>query len=236
MTKAAVAAAAAASLAAAAAAADRRVAFFEGSKGREAKKVEEEQGSRMMRSVDSGSLKKKKMTTTTTTTKGEEKFAPRFDGLRFIETLRGRDCEPADEQLVYLPARRELVHLSAGDDVFSMSSRDKDDVEALKYAALEKLPTYSRVHNGIFFNEGIRKEIDIDSLGFQEKKKLLERLVRVTEEDNKRFLLKLKGRIDRVGIDFPTIEVWYEHLNIEALAYAKAEDRICKIEKNGPVL
>ncbi|XP_020085339.1 pleiotropic drug resistance protein 1-like [Ananas comosus] len=106
-----------------------------------------------------------------------------------------------------------------------MSSRDKDDVEALKYAALEKLPTYNRVHNGIFFDEGIRKEIDIDSLGFQEKKKLLERLVRVTEEDNKRFLLKLKGRIDRVGLDFPTIEVWYEHLNIEALAYAKAEGK-----------
>uniref|UniRef100_A0A6V7QUP9 ABC transporter domain-containing protein n=1 Tax=Ananas comosus var. bracteatus TaxID=296719 RepID=A0A6V7QUP9_ANACO len=106
-----------------------------------------------------------------------------------------------------------------GDDVFSMSSRDEDDEEALKWAALEKLPTYSRMRKGIFFDEGIRKEIDIDSLGFQEKKKLLERLVHVAEEDNERFLLKLKDRIDRVGLDFPTIEVRYEHLNIEALAY-----------------
>ncbi|KAJ1424749.1 P-loop containing nucleoside triphosphate hydrolase [Sesbania bispinosa] len=33
------------------------------------------------------------------------------------------------------------------------------------------------------------------------------------------FLLKLKDRIDRVGLDIPTIEVRYEHLNIEAEAF-----------------
>ncbi|XP_073007568.1 ABC transporter G family member 44-like [Typha latifolia] len=106
-----------------------------------------------------------------------------------------------------------------GDEIFSRSSRDEDDEEALKWAALEKLPTYSRVRKGILIDEGERKEIDIDDLGFQEKKKLLERLVRVAEEDNEKFLLKLKDRIDRVGLDFPTIEVRYEHLNIDAQAH-----------------
>jgi hypothetical protein len=32
-----------------------------------------------------------------------------------------------------------------GDDVFSRSSREEDDEEALRWAALEKLPTYDRV-------------------------------------------------------------------------------------------
>ncbi|KAF9617021.1 hypothetical protein IFM89_033091 [Coptis chinensis] len=99
------------------------------------------------------------------------------------------------------------------------SSREEDDEEALKWAALEKLPTYSRMKKGIFpGEEGEATEIDILNLGFQEKKQLLERLVRVAEEDNEKFLLKLKNRIDRVGIDIPTIEVRYEHLNVDAEA------------------
>ncbi|XP_014632860.1 pleiotropic drug resistance protein 1-like [Glycine max] len=44
-------------------------------------------------------------------------------------------------------------------------------------------------------------------------------MINVVEEDNEKFLLKLKERIDRFGIDMPTIEVRYEHLNVEAEAY-----------------
>ncbi|KAK8940314.1 Pleiotropic drug resistance protein 3 [Platanthera guangdongensis] len=67
--------------------------------------------------------------------------------------------------------------------------------------------------------EGGGKEIDIDGLGFQEKKELLERLVRVAEDDNEKFLLKLRARMDRVGVDLPTIEVRYENLSIQGEAY-----------------
>ncbi|KAJ3709354.1 hypothetical protein LUZ61_013059 [Rhynchospora tenuis] len=106
-------------------------------------------------------------------------------------------------------------------DVFSnASTREEDDEESLKWAALEKLPTYSRMKKGIFLDGGgVPSEIDIDALGIAQKRQLVERLVRVAEEDNERFLLKLKQRIDRVGLDFPTIEVRYENLNIEALAH-----------------
>ncbi|XP_058074641.1 ABC transporter G family member 39-like [Magnolia sinica] len=105
-------------------------------------------------------------------------------------------------------------------DVFSRSSRDEDDEEALKWAALEKLPTYDRIRKGILSGvAGELREVDIEDLGFQERKNLLERLIRVTEEDNEKFLLKLKNRIDRVGIEVPTVEVRFEHLNIEAEAY-----------------
>ncbi|ONK59473.1 uncharacterized protein A4U43_C08F6790 [Asparagus officinalis] len=107
-----------------------------------------------------------------------------------------------------------------GEEIFSRSSRDEDDEEALKWAALEKLPTYDRVRRGILeVAEGERKEVDVKNLGFQDRQKLLERLVRVADEDNEKFLYKLKDRIDRVGIHLPTIEVRYENLNIEAEAY-----------------
>ncbi|KAG8087193.1 hypothetical protein GUJ93_ZPchr0010g8360 [Zizania palustris] len=115
-------------------------------------------------------------------------------------------------------------------DVFSLASSSRaeaeDDEEALKWAALEKLPTHARVRKGIVLaaaegdaGSGVGEVVDIAGLGFQERKRLLERLVRVAEEDHERFLLKLRQRIDRVGLDFPTIEVRYEHLSIDALAH-----------------
>ncbi|KAJ9692524.1 hypothetical protein PVL29_011532 [Vitis rotundifolia] len=109
---------------------------------------------------------------------------------------------------------------NSGEEVFSRSSRDEDDEEALKWAALEKLPTYNRMRKGLLMGSaGEASEVDIHNLGFQEKKNLVERLVKTAEEDNEKFLLKLKNRIDRVGIDLPQIEVRFEHLTIDAEAH-----------------
>ncbi|KAE8730781.1 Pleiotropic drug resistance protein 3 [Hibiscus syriacus] len=105
-------------------------------------------------------------------------------------------------------------------EAFSMSAREEDDEEDLKWAAIEKLPTFLRVRRGILTEEeGQSREVDIKNLGFIERRNLLERLVRIAEEDNERFLLKLKERVDRVGLDMPTIEVQFEHLSVEAEAY-----------------
>jgi hypothetical protein len=41
------------------------------------------------------------------------------------------------------------------------------------------------------------EEVDIQGLGMQERKNLIERLVRTAEEDNERFLLKLRDRMER---------------------------------------
>ncbi|KAL6334317.1 hypothetical protein AAG906_014718 [Vitis piasezkii] len=80
--------------------------------------------------------------------------------------------------------------------------------------------TYNRLRRGLLMgSEGEASEIDIHNLGFQDKKNLVERLVKVAEEDNEKFLLKLKNRIDRVGIDVPEIEVRFEHLTIDAEAF-----------------
>uniref|UniRef100_A0A2N9H7W4 ABC transporter domain-containing protein n=1 Tax=Fagus sylvatica TaxID=28930 RepID=A0A2N9H7W4_FAGSY len=110
---------------------------------------------------------------------------------------------------------------NSGLEVFSKSSVEEDDEDALKWAAIEKLPTYLRIRRGILTEaEGQAREIDIKNLGLVERRNLLERLVKIAEEDNEKFLLKLKDRIERVGLDIPTIEVRFDHLYVEAEAYA----------------
>ncbi|XP_022997377.1 pleiotropic drug resistance protein 1-like [Cucurbita maxima] len=105
-------------------------------------------------------------------------------------------------------------------EVFSRSSCGDDDEEALKWAAIEKLPTYLRIRRGILKEEqGEAREIDIRNLGLLERRHVLERLVKIAEEDNEKFLLKLRDRIERVGLEIPTIEVRFEHLNVEAEVY-----------------
>lgn len=87
---------------------------------------------------------------------------------------------------------------SSAVDVFSGSSRRDDDEEELKWAAIEKLPTYLRMTRGILTEkEGQPTEIHINKLGPLQRKNLVERLVKIAEEDNEKFLLKLRDRVDR---------------------------------------
>ncbi|KAK6914939.1 hypothetical protein RJ641_020056 [Dillenia turbinata] len=94
-----------------------------------------------------------------------------------------------------------------GIEAFSRSSREEDDEEALRWAALEKLPTYNRLRKGLLFtaSRGAANEVDIEDLDLQEKRNLVERLVKIADEDNEKFLLKLKNRIDR----FISIPIWW---------------------------
>ncbi|XP_042498687.1 ABC transporter G family member 39-like [Macadamia integrifolia] len=112
---------------------------------------------------------------------------------------------------------------SSSNNVFSQSTRNRDDVddeEGLKWAALERLPTFDRIKKAIVTGtDGEKKEVDVQNLEIQEKKNLVNRLVRIAEEDNENFLFKLKNRMQQVGIEVPTIEVRFEHLNIGAQAY-----------------
>eukprot|EP00253_Pinus_taeda_P015718 PITA_15718 len=109
-----------------------------------------------------------------------------------------------------------------GDDVFSRSPRSRDnedDEEALKWAALEKLPTYDRIRKGILHNVGDHEEVEVARIGIEDRQLLIDRLLKIAAEDNERFLLKLRNRIDKVGIDMPKIEVRFEHLTVYADVY-----------------
>lgn len=80
---------------------------------------------------------------------------------------------------------------------FSTSLHEEDE-EALKWAAIERLPTYDRLRKGLLVgSRGATCEIDIKSLGGHERFKTVERLVQNTEEENEKFLLKIRNRIDR---------------------------------------
>ena len=74
-------------------------------------------------------------------------------------------------------------------EVLSRSTQEEVDEESLKWAAIQRLPTEE---------DEEAKEVDIKRLGLQQLKNLLERLVKNgQEEDNEKFLLKLKNRFDR---------------------------------------
>ncbi|GAB4854171.1 hypothetical protein Ancab_022756 [Ancistrocladus abbreviatus] len=114
----------------------------------------------------------------------------------------------------------------SGREVFSRSARDEDDEEAFRWAALEKLPRYNRVRKGILADAGgLPREIDIDKLGFQEEEELLERLVKIADEDHERFLLRLRDRID--GIELTGDEALRWLLVVAIAAMVKCSGASC---------
>ena len=95
------------------------------------------------------------------------------------------------------------------DDPFRRSKAshdDGDDEENLRWAALEKLPTYDRMRRGI-----IRKaldggeggggrlapdEVDIANMDPHEGRELMERVFKAVEDDNERLLRRFRDRLD----------------------------------------
>ncbi|KAE8705821.1 Pleiotropic drug resistance protein 3 [Hibiscus syriacus] len=112
---------------------------------------------------------------------------------------------------------------NAAENVFSRSAsfrKEDDDDEALKWAALERLPTYSRVRRGIFKNiVGDSKEVDVSGLEMTDQKLLLERLVNSVDDDPERFFDRMRERFDAVDLEFPKIEVRFQNLAVESFVY-----------------
>ncbi|ONI01101.1 hypothetical protein PRUPE_6G121500 [Prunus persica] len=111
-------------------------------------------------------------------------------------------------------------------DVFQQSSRQQtvNEEEELKWAAIERLPTYDRMKRGMlrqYMSNGrvVAEEVDVAHLGDHDKKQLMESILKVVEDDNERFLKRLRARNDRVGIDIPKVEVRYQNISIEGDAY-----------------
>nr|XP_027076914.1 pleiotropic drug resistance protein 2-like [Coffea arabica] len=111
-------------------------------------------------------------------------------------------------------------------DVFSSNRREMvvDEEEELKWAAIERLPTYDRMRKGMFkqvVSNGkmISNEIDVTKIGAEDKKLLMESILKVVENDNEKLLRRLRDRTDRVGIEIPKIEVRFQNLSIEGDAY-----------------
>ncbi|KAJ0028865.1 hypothetical protein Pint_35967 [Pistacia integerrima] len=104
-------------------------------------------------------------------------------------------------------------------NVFAQSQR-QDDEEELRWAAIERLPTYDRLRKGMLrqvLENGkiVHDEVDVTRFAMEDKKKLMDSILKLIEVDNENFLRRLRNRTDRVGIEIPKIEVRYEHLSVE---------------------
>lgn len=98
-------------------------------------------------------------------------------------------------------ANSSSVWRDTGMEVFSrpsMTSNHEDEEEDLKWAALERLPTFNRLKKGLLTSSrGEASEVDVRKLGFQERNNLIQRLVKDTETQNEKFLMRLRERLDR---------------------------------------
>ncbi|GKV00773.1 hypothetical protein SLEP1_g13404 [Rubroshorea leprosula] len=91
---------------------------------------------------------------------------------------------------------------NAADNVFSSRSASfregsDDDEEALRWAALERLPTYERVRRGIFRDMvGDPREVELSELQSSDQRLLLQRLVSSVEDDPEKFFDRMRKRFD----------------------------------------
>ncbi|XP_055834802.1 pleiotropic drug resistance protein 2 [Solanum dulcamara] len=100
----------------------------------------------------------------------------------------------------------------------------EEEEKELKWAAIDRLPTYDRMRKGMMkevMGNGrvVHHEVDMTNLGNQDRKVLMESILKVVEDDNEKFLRRLRNRTDRVGIEIPKIEVRFQNLSVEGYAY-----------------
>ncbi|CAK7348518.1 unnamed protein product [Dovyalis caffra] len=104
---------------------------------------------------------------------------------------------------------------------FSSLNENEDEIE-LQWAAIERLPTFRRLTLSLFDKKEDGKEeegkrvVDVTKLEALERHVFIDKLVKKIEEDNYKLLSKLQERIDKVGLELPTVEVRYQNLSVEA--------------------
>eukprot|EP00897_Mesotaenium_endlicherianum_P001115 jgi/Mesen1/11003/ME000098S10398 len=118
-------------------------------------------------------------------------------------------------------ALQSLSNLSANT---THSEYGDADQESLKLAALERLPTYDRLRTAVIsraLEDGkySAEEVDVAGLTVAERQKLVERVMETNDQDNERLLTKLRARLDAVNIQFPTVEVKFADVKVDASVY-----------------
>ncbi|CAN1225388.1 ABC transporter G family member 32 [Linum perenne] len=112
---------------------------------------------------------------------------------------------------------------SSAENLFVRSTSFRDDggdEEALRWAALERLPTYARVRRGIFRNVvGDHREIALSELELEEQRLVLERLVTAVDDDPELFFDRMRKRFDTVELEFPKIEVRFQNLKVDSFVH-----------------
>ncbi|KAK1355687.1 ABC transporter G family member 37-like [Heracleum sosnowskyi] len=99
---------------------------------------------------------------------------------------------------------------------YSVSLEDSTDDEYVKqWADINRLPTFECLRSSLvddFNDEGEiigtqwKRIIDVSSIGALERHLFIEKFIKHIEDDNLRLLHKLRKRINKVGLKFPTVE------------------------------
>lgn len=80
----------------------------------------------------------------------------------------------------------------------TMGSTREDDENALKWAALEKLPTYNRLRTSVFQKDtGSIRHMEVKDLSTTDFNHLLQKVYRPTDGDDEQLLSKVRKRLDR---------------------------------------
>ncbi|KAL5700652.1 drug-responsive transcription factor pdr3 [Ranunculus cassubicifolius] len=118
------------------------------------------------------------------------------------------------------------MHLSfqhqTSDHLSDSGIKDEADEEnTLLWAALERLPTLKKLRTSIIDNHDGeeakgKRVIDVTKLGPLERHLFIEKLIKHIEKDNLHLLKKLRQRVDKVGVELPTVDVRYKNFCVEA--------------------
>ncbi|PSR91810.1 ABC transporter G family member 32 like [Actinidia chinensis var. chinensis] len=107
-------------------------------------------------------------------------------------------------------------------NMFGTTSENKedDDEEALRWAALQRSPTYVQARTSFFRNiAGEVSLVDIGELDDQEKNLVLDKLVNAVNEDTKMFFNRIRQRYNAVDLEFPKVEVRFQDLSVDAFVH-----------------
>ncbi|KZV47395.1 pleiotropic drug resistance protein 3-like [Dorcoceras hygrometricum] len=121
--------------------------------------------------------------------------------------------------------RRRVSSFGSNSELSNASGvHELDDETLLHWAAIDRLPTFDRLRSSLFDqigdgnepeNGGGKRVVDVTKLGATERHIFIERLIKHIEHDNLRLLRKIRKRIDKVGVELPTVEVRYKDLRVE---------------------
>ncbi|GJN25013.1 hypothetical protein PR202_gb12795 [Eleusine coracana subsp. coracana] len=111
----------------------------------------------------------------------------------------------------------------------SLSGDQRHDEElVLKWAAIERLPTTNRLRTALLHSRLSSDPlppngagppldvVDVRRLGAAERSLLVDALITRIHQDNLRLLQKQRQRMDRVGVQPPTVEVRWSDVSVEA--------------------
>ena len=79
---------------------------------------------------------------------------------------------------------------------------DDDEDFRLRWAAIQRLPTFERLRRGVverILDDGrsVLADVDVARLGARDRRLLVGAVLKLVEQDNEKFLRRLRDRIDR---------------------------------------